>query len=390
MGYIIGLIIIAISIVIALRQRKKASADLLEINYMQTSSIADAAGILAELDGLSTGTRHYVELKGKVGTETPQTTPYAKMQVAYYRSECHSVTEETTVTNGRTSTSQSDKKITEEHSHAPFYITDGSSQIPVYVDIESFGENVRLVSSCNRLEPPGSDWCRQNGFGSDGSNPFQTGGSFAYSVRFDSPARSGLLPTAGGAAVLPRSGLLFAAPRGARSGKPGGGSFGSPSRGPRAGRPGGGPSRPSGGFGGPRPGGSAGGFGARPHNPAPRRPAPRGNTGGSFLGGMMVGSMMNSGRTSHGSHGSSRLLGYRLIEEIVPIGQEVYLIGDLYRNGDKYYIGASADTTKPTFFSCKSEEELARELKGKKSGSIGIAVVGILIGLLVMWLLGGF
>ena len=73
-------------------------------------------------------------------------------------------------------------------------------------------------------------------------------------------------------------------------------------------------------------------------------------------------------------------LGYRLIEQVLPQGQPVYVLGEVYKRGDRYYIGKSVRENKPTVFSYKSEDEMTNTAKSTKTLSIVILIAGIVIG----------
>ena len=76
----------------------------------------------------------------------------------------------------------------------------------------------------------------------------------------------------------------------------------------------------------------------------------------------------------------ANFLGYRLIEQVLPQGQPVYVLGEVYKRGDRYYIGKSVRENKPTVFSYKSEDEMTNKAKSTKTISIVILIAGIVIG----------
>lgn len=371
MQYVIGLAIMAVSVIACFVMRKRAAGDLLEVQYMQTTSIADAAEIFGNMEPLSQNYRHYVELKGVAGAEGQVIGPFSGQNVAYYSNHCFSVNEVVTVTNTNgnhsTSTSRQENEVSAETSVAPVYITDQSCPTPVYLDVASFRENATLLTACNRMQQnlPGRLDGASGGYSAAGSNI-----RFTQIVRFDPPA-AGAMPGSGGAAALDNFFFRRGTPPrpGGMNRRPGAsGGQHAPARRPSAPRPGrnagGQPPIGMGGFGGI---GNPGGLGRI------------GGFGGGIPGG--IGNPMPGGSSSE-----NRFLGYRLVENVIPLGQSVYVLGELYRQGDRLYIGRASEKGKPSFLSCKSEETLTREIKQKKSAAITVAVVGILIGLAFIWL----
>lgn len=81
--------------------------------------------------------------------------------------------------------------------------------------------------------------------------------------------------------------------------------------------------------------------------------------------------------------GGSRFLGYRLKEEVLYNNQPIYALGELYRNGDRVYIGKSVISKKPSKLSYKSEDQLISDTKKAKMLSMviggGAAVIGLVL-----------
>ncbi|MGI5959055.1 MAG: GIDE domain-containing protein [Massiliimalia sp.] len=67
-----------------------------------------------------------------------------------------------------------------------------------------------------------------------------------------------------------------------------------------------------------------------------------------------------------------RFLGCHLIEWIVSKDQDLYLLGELYRQEDQYYIGGTEESKKRSCLSYKTEAQLVHEFSGKKWLSLGI------------------
>lgn len=71
-----------------------------------------------------------------------------------------------------------------------------------------------------------------------------------------------------------------------------------------------------------------------------------------------------------------RTLGFRMEEKIIPLGQQLYALGDAYLQGGKLYLSKPADKKKPYILSVKNEADL---LQGSKTGSVVSLVAGIVI-----------
>lgn len=181
MYVLIGLLLIAGGVAFAIIQYRNTAAQLLETQYMQTSSIQDA---MATLDAMSTTDpfyRHYVELKGNLVCEEPLISPFANRQAAYYSNRCASVSEHTDVYqdddgNRRTRVSKQETELSSEKQGTEAYLKDGSCDVRVYVNFESFGKDVDLVECCDRFEPADSSW--SNRFGGRYSTRMSVGGRF--------------------------------------------------------------------------------------------------------------------------------------------------------------------------------------------------------------------
>ena len=226
-----------------------------EIQYMKTSTIADAIALSEEMLTHDPEYHHYVELKGQLHSDSAITAPYTEQAVAYYRNKCLAVYEETIVErdangNTRRRVVKKEREMASEESSAPVYITDSGSGQKVFVDIQSFVGDCDFQSGCDRFEPQGSAW----------GNRFQN--SFHWS-----------------------------------------------------------------------------------------------------------------------SYGNSRFLGYHLQEEVLYSNQPVYILGELYKNGDNYYIGRSVVGKKPSKFSYKSEDTLIQDMKSKKQASYLVGGLMALFGL---------
>ena len=352
-----------------------------DIRSTQTSRAVDAVAVLDELGEASKGYRHYCEI---VGTSMPSggiTAPYSKREVAYYDLRCYRIENQA----GR----DVETLVAHEKSIDPFWFNDGSSDSPIYVDLATFGNNIILVNSCNRIEGPNSDFTRalNNAAGKSGS-----GSSWSYAAIGSALQRgSNLLAgyTSGARAVLSNLANAFAGPRLAYAGATvsstptrtevfvpasklgsnalfargfgygGFGGIGSPFGG--AGLPGDLDSFLGGAFSGGRIT-NLGGPKFRP-----------GTTDAGALIGIGLGALLSTLSTTSSSYDSGQIgsgrgqdgfCGYRIIEDVVPLSSPVYCLGEIYRSGNEVHMGKSiSDTFTTSYFATKSEAELLSHLK---------------------------
>ena len=72
-------------------------------------------------------------------------------------------------------------------------------------------------------------------------------------------------------------------------------------------------------------------------------------------------SASTGGRPNQSSNNG--FLGYRLVEDIVPLNSPVYCIGEIYRQGTNVYMGRSTSEEYPTYyFATKPETEVIASL----------------------------
>lgn len=365
-----------------------------DIKTTKTSQVEDAVAILNDLSSTSSNYRHYCELVGNSMASSSIVAPYSKRPVAYYDIKCYRI--ERTY-NGR----QEETLVAHERSFDPFFFTDASCDTPIYVDLDSFGENVILVNSTNHIEGPNSDFAKA--FERNATTATSaTGTAFAmvaheveragnallnvgHTLRNTLAPRGSLAPAyalaGGGTFTHPDSHLgsnvMFAGPnkptprddhssdKGTTHGR--GGGRGAGDRGNvnvHMGNGGftvhmGGNTMPphlgdfmGSGFGGPW----VMGGGYTTHRPT--------TTSADVLLGMSLGALLNSMNTVQPtvvttSGSSNTFVGYRLVENVVPLSSPIYCIGEIYHNGNDIYMGRSLAKDYPTsYFATKPESEV--------------------------------
>lgn len=169
---------------------KKSEKKLLEMQSMQTSSIADALEVVDSLADTNPNYRHYAEIKGTLCCDEPLTTPYTEQPVSYYHAVCKAVNETTRQErrdNGemRTITSKEENTLSDETRTAKCFIKDTSSEVALYVNIESFGSHLDAESSCDRMERENSPFITNNrGYFDSYSSSYRNRGSNARFLGF--------------------------------------------------------------------------------------------------------------------------------------------------------------------------------------------------------------
>ncbi|MBQ9068463.1 MAG: hypothetical protein IJ131_05270 [Eggerthellaceae bacterium] len=367
-----------------------------DIKMTQTTSTTDAVNILDDLGAASPGYRHYCELVGTSQTSGGVVAPYSKREVAYYDLRCYRIESR----EGR----DVETLIAHEKSIDPFYFTDPSGEQRIFVDLESFENHVILVNSTNRVEGANSEVSQalnnamsQHGAGSSPRVSFsaraldaaQTGanwlaGATEWTRRGLAQAAlqaqglmqpfAGLQPAFAGAAVCGTD----ACSQRADSREKGTAMFSRPDdSGPiRMKRGRGGFSVGFGSYppgldsflGGALSGGHMGGYGG-PYV-----------WGGGRVGGSSVtetllsvglGMLLSSINTTKPQTGYAPVnqpprdsfRGYRIIEDVVPLGSPIYGLGEIYRTGSDVHIGKSVSTSYPSsYFACKHEAEVIEHL----------------------------
>lgn len=83
--------------------------------------------------------------------------------------------------------------------------------------------------------------------------------------------------------------------------------------------------------------------------------------------------------------GRTQFLGYRLTESSLALNQQVYVLGELYKMGEEYFIGRSTKQNKPSKLSYKSEEQILRETKNQRTMAVVIGIIALAVGLFVIF-----
>lgn len=352
-----------------------------DMKSMQTSRVVDAISILEELGKTSPTYRQYTELVGATQPTSSVTAPYSKREVAYYDLRCFRVEN----VGGQ----ETETLIAHEKSIEPFYFNDGSSEKPVYVDLASFGDNVILVNSANRIEGPGSEFAKMldasaNGTSSGPANAYAIVGELrSWAERMRKVFR-GFTPQPdyayAGIGSLSTSDIEAFTGSNATKHAPSNIAFsdhdhgGHHHDGPRHGGMGGGMGDfDFGNYG--NLGSFLGGMGNMGNIGGPRGNywgSGKGSDASDVLLGMGLGALLGSLASSASSGQNipvtpqSQFRGYRIVEDVVPLNYQVYALGEIYKNGEHVTIGRSTSSSYPSsFFATKPEAELISHLNGK-------------------------
>lgn len=381
-----------------------------DMKLTKTSRVVDQVSILDELEQTSPNFRQYCELVGTAQHEGGVVAPYSRKQVAYYEIRCYRIENR--------GSGDVETLVAHEKSFDPFYFKDASCDTPVYVDINSFGDHVLLINSTNHIEGPNSDFAKAV----DGSGAASTTSAGSYGVTsIVGDLASGIVHGFGRArdavvaGLMPRPAFAFAGAEGLSSSvaeakqwshvsfanAPGGaGGAGHRGGGQSANfshRGGGGQPASSGQRSGqsnsrnPQPqmtpginvffGNGSYGYSTVPR-PMPRPPYPyqqrtyrrpigMGDVMSDMITGMVLSSVLDSMHhntyttvtTATPQTPQTVFRGYRLVEDVVPLGSPVYCIGEIYHHGTDVYMGRSLATEYPTsYFATRPETEVLASL----------------------------
>ena len=369
-----------------------------DIKTTRTSRVVDEVEILRDLSQTSSNFRQYCELVGTTMPDSDLVAPYSKKKVAYYDVRCYRIDN----VNGN----NQETLVAHETSVDPFYFTDNSCDTPIYVDLSTFGANTAIINSCNRVQGPDSEFAKsfnkQTGAGgtayamTEKRVTKEDGPLASLKARLQRPAYEAELAYAGAPAAARSMSRHTATVYRPATEQPSNVMFAG--RGGGFGGPGGGFGGPGGGFGGPGfGGGNLGSFLGGPGNlgsmgggmgghhghgnfGGPSRGYyGSGGYGGSGMGtvmtGLLLGQLLSSLSTSaFEAHTSpvqrsprDTFLGYRIIEDIVPLNYPVYSLGELYLVDDQVHVGRSLTESKPSsYFATKPEAEVLSSLGAKK------------------------
>jgi len=158
-GYIIGAILIVGGALMAWLIPRRLKNKILEIKFMKTTPIGELKAILTDnaKAGLE-GYRHYVELKGKAGSDKTVKAPYSEKKVAYYDAKLYQVYEERRTyrdDNGVTHESmvRNESLLSDQKSSDTITIKNEDSADKVYVNPSQSGLRFDTMKTLDRFEP---------------------------------------------------------------------------------------------------------------------------------------------------------------------------------------------------------------------------------------------
>lgn len=349
-----------------------------DIKAIKTGRVADQIEILDDLGKTSENYRQYCELVGTSMRESGVIAPYSGREVAYYDVKCYRIDYIGTQTR--------ETLVAHETSIDPFYFKDDSCDTPVYVDIKSFGNNIILVNSTNHVEGPNSDFSKafqKNSSPSGGASGTVTAFAALDQARLGNVIATRLAdwlrdarrvltgpifrpqyalagaygPVYADAEDEVASNVMFANVKGLGGHGPGRRIQGRPSININIG-------------GAPNMGSflSGGGiYGMPGYNYGYHE-----SDMGSVLVGMTLSALLRSMNEASrprpvqqsSQRPSNSFGGYRIVEDVVPLGSPVYCIGELYRQGTDVYMGRAVSSKEynTSFFATRPEAEVLSAL----------------------------
>ncbi len=166
--YIIGGVMVAAGVFVSLFIPWKIKNRIIEIKYLKTTPISELRGILNDSSAAGLGSyRHYVEINGSAGSDTPQKAPYSQRVVAYFDAKLYQVFEETETyrdSSGNTHTrmKKSETLLSEQKSSGLVTINEPQSGEKVYCDISQKGLRLETLKTLDKFEPSAN--LNQNSF----------------------------------------------------------------------------------------------------------------------------------------------------------------------------------------------------------------------------------
>lgn len=263
---IIGILVIALGVYLAVFQRAKKAGIAMEIQATATSSVAEAKEAVEAMADYNPDYREYVELKGTAITHETVKTPYSGKPVAYYVAETLQVSETTeerrdSEGNRRMSTTKHEDKLSDEESSADLILKDAQGG-EVVIETNGISGKLDLIKAYDHM---------------DMTDPYANMGTGGFQLRrryrrYNAPQYNGV---------------------------------------------------------------------------------------------------------------GYRILGYRKIENIIPLNSALYVLGEAYMMAGKLYIGPPKDSKKPFICTTKSEDQMLKQTQSSQRSSLigGIAcgVIGLIL-----------
>ncbi len=79
-----------------------------------------------------------------------------------------------------------------------------------------------------------------------------------------------------------------------------------------------------------------------------------------------------------------QVLGYKQVENTIPLNAPLYALGEAYMSGGKIFIGPPRDKSKPFIITTKSEEQLLKSKNSSKISSIAFGAIGFIVGIILL------
>lgn len=153
---IIGIILVALGVYLAVFQRAKSANVALEIQAQPTKTYDEVKEALDAMQDYDPNYREMVEFKGFADSSQPVITPYSNQKVAYYIAENIQVSETTeedrdSQGNIKIKTTKHEDKLSEEESNADLLVKDNAGN-EIVIETNGVSGKIDLLTTFDRLD----------------------------------------------------------------------------------------------------------------------------------------------------------------------------------------------------------------------------------------------
>ncbi|MBR6871966.1 MAG: hypothetical protein IKN17_00500 [Ruminococcus sp.] len=153
---IIGILLVALGVYLAVFQRAKSANVALEMQVQPTKTFEEVKEALEAMQEYNPAYRELVEVKGYAASSEAVKTPYTNRQVAFYTAETVQVSETTeeyrdSDGNRRMRTTKHEDKLSEEESSAELILKDNAGN-EIVIETRGIASKLDLVKTHDMLE----------------------------------------------------------------------------------------------------------------------------------------------------------------------------------------------------------------------------------------------
>lgn len=163
MDFLIPILLVVGGLVAIFYLRPKTKNAVIEIKFLKTKTISELKDMFTQMDenGLGNEYREFVELKGKIVSNTLYDTPFSNRKVAYCNSKLSQVTEtrhQYRDENGNMQTriDKEENEISNEKTCQDISLIDSSGTDEVVLEINGAGCDLDIPKTFDRFEPKGN------------------------------------------------------------------------------------------------------------------------------------------------------------------------------------------------------------------------------------------